>query len=177
MNDVKSEQFIEVNPLRGIENKSVLFKIFMILTKEISMFIKAIAHDRNHLRNIMYVLIAISSSIPGAQIAYSILLLDLLNKVQTLGQVILVISDNAVGLGSVGVLFLVLLYLYAFFAIKYVRSDYKYNLNTGSNLFQNHTPVLPGGTYNMDCTTLINCLISTSSFGMRSGGGVGDALW
>ena len=89
------------------------------------MFIKAIAHDRNHLRNIMYVLIAISSSIPGAQIAYSILLLDLLNKVQTLGQVILVISDNAVGLGSVGVLFLVLLYLYAFFAFKYVRSDYK----------------------------------------------------
>ena len=66
LNDIKSEQFIEVNPLRGIENKSVLFKIFMILTKEISMFIKAISHDRNHIRNIIYVLIAMSSSIPGA---------------------------------------------------------------------------------------------------------------
>jgi ABC-type tungstate transport system substrate-binding protein len=149
----------------------------MIFTKEISMFIKAMTHDRNHLRNIMYVMISASSSIPGAQIAYSILLLDLLNKVQTLGRIILVFTDNAVGLGSVGILFLVLLYLYAFFAFNYVRVDYKQNFNTGSNFYQNHAPVSPGGTYNMDCSTLTNCFISTASFGMRSGGGIGDALW
>lgn len=29
----------------------------------------------------------------------------------------------------------------------------------------------------MDCSTLVYCLMSTASFGMRSGGGVGDALW
>lgn len=141
------------------------------------MFIKAISYDKNHLRNITYVVIACASSLPNAQIAYSVLLLDILNKVQILGQVISVISDNIVGLGSVGILFLVLLYLYAFFAFTYVRTDYRQNFNTGSNDYQNHAPVSPGGTYNMDCSTLINCLMSTSSFGMRSGGGIGDALW
>ena len=59
----------------------------------------------------------------------------------------------------------------------YVRGDYRENKNTGTNFYQNHAPVSPGGTYNMDCGTLINCLLSTTSYGMRSGGGVGDAIW
>lgn len=29
----------------------------------------------------------------------------------------------------------------------------------------------------MNCQTLTDCFFSTTSFGMRSGGGVGDALW
>tara|TARA_B110000285_G_C14844009_1_gene476709 strand:+ start:141 stop:479 length:339 start_codon:yes stop_codon:yes gene_type:complete len=111
------------------------------------------------------------------QYANSLLLLDLIKKVETLGQVILVITDNAIALSSTFVLFVVLLYFYSFLAFTYVRDDYKQNLNTGSNFYQNHAPVSPGGTYNMDCSTLINCLMSTTSFGMRSGGGVGDALW
>ena len=64
LNDVKSEQLIQVNPLKGIENKSIIFKILMIITKEISMFIKAITHDTNHLRNILYVMLSIASSLP-----------------------------------------------------------------------------------------------------------------
>ena len=87
------------------------------------------------------------------------------------------VTDNAVALSSTLVLFVVLLYFYSFLAFTYVRDDYQQNTNTGSNFYQNHAPVSPGGTYNMDCSNLTNCLLSTASFGMRSGGGVGDALW
>ena len=40
---------IQVNPLKEIKNKSVIFKIMMIVTKEIGMFIKALQYDTNHL--------------------------------------------------------------------------------------------------------------------------------
>jgi hypothetical protein len=149
----------------------------MIVTKEISMFVKAMYYDNNHRRNIFYVLLSIFSNLPDNQYANSLLLLDLIKKVETLGQVILVITDNALALSSTLVLFVVLLYYYSFLAFRYVRDDYRQNYNTGSNFYQNHAPVTPGGTYNMDCSTLVNCLFSTTSFGMRSGGGVGDALW
>jgi hypothetical protein len=125
LNDVKSEQLIQVNPLKGIENKSIVFKILMIVTKEISMFVKAIWHDAYHRRNIMYVMLSIFSNLPNNQYANSLLLLDLIKKVETLSQVILVITDNAIALSSTLVLFVVLLYYYSFLAFRYVRDDYR----------------------------------------------------
>jgi len=53
---------IQVNPLKGIENKSVIFKIMMIVTKEVGMFLKAIKYDGNHARNIGYVIISVISN-------------------------------------------------------------------------------------------------------------------
>ena len=76
---------IQVNPLKGIENKSVIFKIMMIVTKEVGMFIKALQYDTNHFRNIIYVIISVISNQKGGQIYYAVLLLDLINKVPALG--------------------------------------------------------------------------------------------
>jgi len=81
LNDIKSEQLIQVNPLKGIENKSIIFKILMIITKEISMFVKAIYYDSFHRRNIMYVMLSVYSNLPNMQYANSFLLLDLIKKV------------------------------------------------------------------------------------------------
>lgn len=165
-NNLKSEQMIQVNPLKGIENKSVIFKIIMIITKEVSMFVKAVRYDGNHLRNIIYVTVSVISNQKSSQIYYAFLLIDLVNKVPALGQVLSIFDENKSALMSVLGLFFVMLYFYSFLGFLIIRDDF---VNPDMD-----PPDEPD--FNMYCDSLTKCLLSVSNFGIRAGGGIGDVL-
>jgi hypothetical protein len=91
-------------------------KMFYIIWKECMHFLKAMLYDRDHVRNVIYLWFSVYASSENGQLFNAILLIDIVNKIQTLGQVLTIFNENKIALGSTLLLFFVVLYIASFFA-------------------------------------------------------------
>jgi len=152
---------------KKITKQNSVIKFFYLILKEIAQFIRSINHDKNHTRNIMYFWISIYASSDSGMLFNALLLIDIINKIKTLGNVLSIFKENAVALMSTLALFFVLLYFSAFFSFQTFRTDF-IHIEEG---FEDEAPGI-----NLYCETLVQCLVSTINFGLRAGGGLGDFL-
>jgi len=105
-----------VNALKKIGKVNVLSKMLYIFFKEFFMFWQAIFYDRTHTRNIIYFWVSMYSSSENGKLFNALLLIDIINKIKTLSQVLSIFNENKIALGSTLLLFVVLLYIAAFYA-------------------------------------------------------------
>lgn len=124
---------------------------------------------RGHFRNTAYFILSMYSNFPDdlGMLVNSFLMIDIVFKIKTLSNVMSIFAENKVALISVLGLFVVMLYIFAFFAFWSFREDYSHSYES-DNTFD----------YNMQmyCSTLIQCFTTTAQYGIRAGGGVGDNL-
>lgn len=59
-------------------------KMIYIIGKEAWHFLKSIVHDRDHARNIVYLWFSIYASYENGMLFNAVLLIDIVNKIQTL---------------------------------------------------------------------------------------------
>jgi hypothetical protein len=93
--------------------------------------------------------------------------LDIVTKVQNLGNILYIIQIQWENLISTFSFLVIVVYIFAFLAFESFSAEYQ--AATGPD-----DPNAPG--YNMYCDTLLNCLASTLNYGMRAGGGIGDTI-
>lgn len=74
-----------------------------------------------------------------------------------------IFNENKIALGSTLLLFFVMIYIFSFYAFMSFKDNYK----AGDDYLD----------FNLYCTTLIDCLMSTANYGVRAGGGIGDVLY
>jgi len=118
---------------------------------------------------VLFLVIYASMSLLGifaSPVFYSMQLLDIVNRFPSLSNVIKSVTKNSSQLLMSAMLELILVYIYAvllftFFFDHYQNDDLQYSESEkGDNL----------------CHSLFHCFISTLNFGLRAGGGIGDAL-
>jgi inositol 1,4,5-triphosphate receptor type 1 len=118
---------------------------------------------------VLFLVIYASMSLLGvfaSPVFYSMQLLDIVNRFPSLSNVIRSVTKNSNQLLMAAMLELILVYIYAvllftFFFDHYQNDDIQYNESEkGDNL----------------CKSLFHCIMSTLNFGLRAGGGIGDAL-
>ena len=109
--------------------------------------------------NIFFLLLNISAFfVPWI---WSLVLLDILNKSPTMRDIIRSITLNYKQLLKTVLLTIIILYIYSFVAFSYFPQDFKHD---ESQDYKNY------------CNTLFMCFLSTLFNGIRSDGGIGDAL-
>ena len=96
---------------------------------------------------------------------YAIMMLDILRRSETLKNVLLVITKNKKSLILTVVLLIIIVYIFAVWGFVYM-SEYYTEAVDGTNYQSN--------TY---CYSLLDCVTSTLSYGIRAGGGIGDAIF
>jgi hypothetical protein len=101
----------------------------------------------------------------------SILLIDILNKIPALGHIYSIFTEQAFSLISTLALFVVMLYISAFYAFQKFNGDFEAVKDPDDWYYDKHAP-----DFNMYCGTLLQCMLSTTNVGIRAGGGLGEAL-
>jgi hypothetical protein len=118
---------------------------------------------------VLFLMIYASMSLLGifaSPVFYSMQLIDIINRFPSLSNVIKSVTKNSSQLIMSAMLELILVYIYTvllftFFFDHYYNDDIQYNeTEKGDNL----------------CRSLFHCFVSTLNFGLRAGGGIGDAL-
>ncbi|CAB1313637.1 unnamed protein product, partial [Coregonus sp. 'balchen'] len=101
---------------------------------------------------------------------YSFLLFDLLNREETLLNVIKSVTRNGRSIVLTAVLALILVYLFSIVGFLFLKDDFRMDVQRLS--------VMAGeddGTERV-CDTLLMCIVTVLNQGLRNGGGVGDVL-
>jgi len=129
--------------------------------------LQACIYDRNHTRNLVYLIISFYGSSENGKLFNALLLIDIINKIKTLSQVLSIFNENKIALASTLLLFAVLLYISAFFAFERFRNDYE----SAKSEDDDNAP-----DFNLYCDSLVKCFTSTVNFGIRAGGGIGDVI-
>ena len=96
-----------------------------------------------------------------SEITYCLHLLDVINRFDTLKNVVKSVTYNVKQLALTAMLGLILIYVYSLIGFNFF--DYHYynsGLNNGESL----------------CTSMLQCFISTLDLGLRFGGGIGESL-
>jgi hypothetical protein len=109
---------------KKITKQNSTIKFFYLILKEIAQFLTSINHDNTHTRNIVYLWLSIYASTDSGMLFNALLLIDIINKIKTLGNVLSIFKENAVALLSTLALFFVLLYFSAFFSFQTFRQDF-----------------------------------------------------
>ncbi|XP_066519928.1 inositol 1,4,5-trisphosphate-gated calcium channel ITPR1 isoform X2 [Hoplias malabaricus] len=158
---------------------------------------KAMVMDREFLFHLLYLLIC-TLGLCGHVFFYSLLLFDLVNREETLLNVIKSVTRNGRSIVLTAVLGLILVYLFSIVGYIFFKDDFilevdripNSTLEEGVNLASSF---LSGGTCSVEngscltvgededdveraCDSLWMCMITVLSHGLRSGGGVGDVL-
>ncbi|XP_038857354.1 inositol 1,4,5-trisphosphate receptor type 2 [Salvelinus namaycush] len=101
---------------------------------------------------------------------YSFLLFDLLNREETLLNVVKSVTRNGRSIVLTAVLALILVYLFSIVGFLFLKDDFRMDVQ--------RLPVMAGeddGTERV-CDTLLMCIVTVLNQGLRNGGGVGDVL-
>uniref|UniRef100_A0A674EWC2 Inositol 1,4,5-trisphosphate receptor n=1 Tax=Salmo trutta TaxID=8032 RepID=A0A674EWC2_SALTR len=113
---------------------------------------------------------------------YSFLLFDLLNREETLLNVVKSVTRNGRSIVLTAVLALILVYLFSIVGFLFLKDDFRMDvqrLHTPHGcMFLCVCPVMAGeddGTERV-CDTLLMCIVTVLNQGLRNGGGVGDVL-
>ncbi|XP_076870703.1 inositol 1,4,5-trisphosphate-gated calcium channel ITPR1 isoform X3 [Brachyhypopomus gauderio] len=158
---------------------------------------RAMVMDREFLFHLLYLLIC-SLGLCGHVFFYSLLLFDLVNREETLLNVIKSVTRNGRSIVLTAVLGLILVYLFSIVGYIFFKNDFilevdrisNSTLEEGVNLasgflsegtcsVENGTCLTAGaeeGDFEKACESLWMCMITVLSHGLRSGGGVGDVL-
>lgn len=143
--------------IRKLAKANSMIKIVFLSLKELKLFIQTLNYDGTHTRNIIFLATSVFASYESGMLFNALLLLDIISKIQTLGNVLSIFKENAIALLSTLALFFVMLYIFAFIGFQTLRDQ-----------FDNSKALY--------CDNLSQCLISTINLGLRSGGGIGDML-
>jgi hypothetical protein len=119
--------------------------------------------------NCIYVLISIYSI--SDDFFCSLLLIDILNKIPALSHIYSIFTEQASSLMSTLALFLVMLYIAAFYSFLNFHEDFEAVKDPDDWYYDKHAP-----DFNMYCGSLGSCFLSTANVGIRAGGGLGDAI-
>ncbi|KAA0713050.1 Inositol 1,4,5-trisphosphate receptor type 1 IP3 receptor isoform 1 [Triplophysa tibetana] len=123
--------------------------------------------DREFLFHLLYLLIC-TLGLFGHVFFYSLLLFDLVNREETLLNVIKSVTRNGRSIVLTAVLGLILVYLFSIVGYMFFKDDFILEVNR-----------IPNNTLDDEeraCDSLWMCMITVLSHGLRSGGGVGDVL-
>uniref|UniRef100_A0A8C1Y2J9 Inositol 1,4,5-trisphosphate receptor n=1 Tax=Cyprinus carpio TaxID=7962 RepID=A0A8C1Y2J9_CYPCA len=127
--------------------------------------------DKEFLFHLLYLLIC-TLGLFGHVFFYSLLLFDLVNREETLLNVIKSVTRNGRSIVLTAVLGLILVYLFSIVGYMFFKDDFILEVNR-----------IPNGTLDVEeddveraCDSLWMCMITVLSHGLRSGGGVGDVL-
>uniref|UniRef100_A0A670JCH9 Inositol 1,4,5-trisphosphate receptor n=1 Tax=Podarcis muralis TaxID=64176 RepID=A0A670JCH9_PODMU len=156
---------------------------------------KAMILDVEFLYHLLYLLIC-AMGLFVHEFFYSLLLFDLVYREETLLNVIKSVTRNGRSIILTAVLALILVYLFSIVGYLFFKDDFilevdklpNETLSPGS--YQNHLKPLPPGENcssvvpsaaeeedkEHTCETLLMCIVTVLSHGLRSGGGVGDVL-
>jgi len=88
----------------------------------------------------------------------ALLMIDIVNKIKTLGAVLSIFSDNSTALLSTLALFGVLLYIAAFISFRTFRTDFTHFMADDPD---------DAPDFNMYCESLIECFVTTLGIGLR----------
>ena len=94
-----------------------------------------------------------------SEITYCLHLLDVINRFNTLRNVIKSVTYNLKQLMLTGLLGLILIYIYALLGFNFIDASY-YDSDISERT----------------CSTMFQCYITTLNWGLRNGGGIGDTL-
>ncbi|KAL7891430.1 hypothetical protein AOLI_G00009060 [Acnodon oligacanthus] len=158
---------------------------------------RAMVMDREFLFHLLYLLIC-TLGLCGHVFFYSLLLFDLVNREETLLNVIKSVTRNGRSIVLTAVLGLILVYLFSIVGYIFFKDDFilevdripNSTLEEGASMASGF---LSEGTCNVEngtcltvdaaeddveraCDSLWMCMITVLSHGLRSGGGVGDVL-
>uniref|UniRef100_A0A672N4Q5 Inositol 1,4,5-trisphosphate receptor n=1 Tax=Sinocyclocheilus grahami TaxID=75366 RepID=A0A672N4Q5_SINGR len=140
--------------------------------------------DREFLFHLLYLLIC-TLGLFGHFFFYSLLLFDLVNREETLLNVIKSVTRNGRSIVLTAVLGLILVYLFSIVGYMFFKDDFILEVNripngTLGNTIQVIILLLTIliDEYDVEraCDSLWMCMITVLSHGLRSGGGVGDVL-
>uniref|UniRef100_A0A674EWP6 Inositol 1,4,5-trisphosphate receptor n=1 Tax=Salmo trutta TaxID=8032 RepID=A0A674EWP6_SALTR len=116
---------------------------------------------------------------------YSFLLFDLLNREETLLNVVKSVTRNGRSIVLTAVLALILVYLFSIVGFLFLKDDFRMDVQRLPGRHTPHgcmflcvCPVMAGeddGTERV-CDTLLMCIVTVLNQGLRNGGGVGDVL-
>lgn len=133
--------------------------------QEVVLLVRCVQIDPTHFRNVLYAIL--SACAIQENILSSLLLLDIICKLESLSQVLSVIVENRASLASTLALFAVCLYIAAFLVFNVYRADYEAASGPDDD---------DGPDFNLYCDNLMHCMVSTITVGVRAGGGIGEAM-
>ncbi|KPP77389.1 inositol 1,4,5-trisphosphate receptor type 2-like [Scleropages formosus] len=161
---------------------------------------KAVIMDMAFLYHVVYIIVCMLGLF-AHEFFYSLLLFDLVNREETLLNVIKSVTRNGRSIILTAVLALILVYLFSIVGFLFLRDDFRMEvdrlLDTGNHgmvseahgsrtcLRENCTSFFPpsvtaGGkdddSTEKVCETLLMCIVTVLNQGLRNGGGVGDVL-
>uniref|UniRef100_A0A8D2LZ38 Inositol 1,4,5-trisphosphate receptor n=1 Tax=Varanus komodoensis TaxID=61221 RepID=A0A8D2LZ38_VARKO len=148
---------------------------------------KAMIMDVEFLYHLLYLLIC-AMGLFVHEFFYSLLLFDLVYREETLLNVIKSVTRNGRSIILTAVLALILVYLFSIVGYLFFKDDFILEVDKLPN-----ETLLPGGEFlysnvcrigskaeeedkEHTCETLLMCIVTVLSHGLRSGGGVGDVL-
>uniref|UniRef100_A0A672VDH9 Inositol 1,4,5-trisphosphate receptor n=1 Tax=Strigops habroptila TaxID=2489341 RepID=A0A672VDH9_STRHB len=144
---------------------------------------KAMIMDVEFLYHLLYLLIC-ALGLFVHEFFYSLLLFDLVYREETLLNVIKSVTRNGRSIILTAVLALILVYLFSIVGYLFFKDDFILEVDKLPNetlLSENCSSVIPSDQMEEEnkehtCETLLMCIVTVLSHGLRSGGGVGDVL-
>uniref|UniRef100_A0A8C3HVQ6 Inositol 1,4,5-trisphosphate receptor n=1 Tax=Chrysemys picta bellii TaxID=8478 RepID=A0A8C3HVQ6_CHRPI len=141
---------------------------------------KAMILDVEFLYHLLYLLIC-AMGLFVHEFFYSLLLFDLVYREETLLNVIKSVTRNGRSIILTAVLALILVYLFSIVGYLFFKDDFILEVdklpNETAGNGENCSSVIPSEEdKEHTCETLLMCIVTVLSHGLRSGGGVGDVL-
>uniref|UniRef100_A0A8C7KZ53 Inositol 1,4,5-trisphosphate receptor n=1 Tax=Oncorhynchus kisutch TaxID=8019 RepID=A0A8C7KZ53_ONCKI len=145
---------------------------------------KAVVLDMPFLYHVGYIIVCMLGLFVH-EFFYSFLLFDLLNREETLLNVIKSVTRNGRSIVLTAVLALILVYLFSIVGFLFLKDDFLMDVQRlpGQTLYSilgvctiNHMMVEEDDGTERVCDTLLMCIVTVLNQGLRNGGGVGDVL-
>lgn len=134
----------------------MLCKEFLLLIRSIIVDVTSEQTTGRHFKNVAYTICSVASIFDYKYTSF--LLLDIMSRLEVLKEVVKVFTQNQKTLGYVMILMISLIFISSFLSFYYFRTDFVNN------------------DFNMYCETLTQCFATTFNVGLRTGGGIGEAL-
>uniref|UniRef100_A0A8C7UL11 Inositol 1,4,5-trisphosphate receptor n=1 Tax=Oncorhynchus mykiss TaxID=8022 RepID=A0A8C7UL11_ONCMY len=180
------------SPLSSLQllNKIVFLVSFVGNQGTFTRGYKPVVMDMPFLYHVGYVIVCMLGLFVH-EFFYSFLLFDLLNREETLLNVVKSVTRNGRSIVLTAVLALILVYLFSIVGFLFLKDDFRMDVQRlpGQTLYSILLPPPPSfSTHNHPllttfddgtervCDTLLMCIVTVLNQGLRNGGGVGDVL-
>uniref|UniRef100_A0A4W5LLY1 Inositol 1,4,5-trisphosphate receptor n=1 Tax=Hucho hucho TaxID=62062 RepID=A0A4W5LLY1_9TELE len=163
----------------NVGNKMIFLMSFVGNRGTFTRGYKAMIMDVEFLYHLLYLIIC-SLGVFVHVFFYSLLLFDLVYREETLLNVIKSVTRNGRSILLTAVLALILVYLFSIVGYIFFQDDFLLNIDRIPNKTLGMVKEQPSAVVIEDkersCDSLLMCIVTVLSHGLRSGGGVGDVL-
>uniref|UniRef100_A0A8C7FLE7 Inositol 1,4,5-trisphosphate receptor n=1 Tax=Oncorhynchus kisutch TaxID=8019 RepID=A0A8C7FLE7_ONCKI len=163
----------------NVGNKMIFLMSFVGNRGTFTRGYKAMIMDVEFLYHLLYLIIC-SLGVFVHVFFYSLLLFDLVYREETLLNVIKSVTRNGRSILLTAVLALILVYLFSIVGYIFFQDDFLLNIDRIPNKTLGKVKEQPSAVVIEDkersCDSLLMCIVTVLSHGLRSGGGVGDVL-